>query len=57
MSIDELVDWRVRLHAVNDKYKGYNKKQWESSSANGSSANGSSANGSSANGSNANGVS
>ena len=40
MSIDELIEWRVRLHAVNDKYKGYNKKQWESSSANGSSTNG-----------------
>ena len=40
MSIDELVEWRVRLHAVKDKYKGYNKKQWESSSANGSSTNG-----------------
>ena len=35
MSIDELVEWRVRLNAVNDKYKGYNKKQWESSTANG----------------------
>ena len=40
MSIDELVEWRVRLHAVNDKYKGYNKKRWEAAASNGTASNG-----------------
>ena len=44
MSIEELVDWRGRLHAVNDKYKGYNKKQWEAATSNGATSNGATSN-------------
>ena len=56
MSIDELVDWRVRLHAVNDKYKGYNKKQWEDVDSNGATSNGATSNGATSNGATSNGA-